>query len=100
MYAYKDVGGRAASGTAAEVVEPRREQAAEESRRGEAGMFNGRQVLQGPDCVACGHSRKAGMTCFNHWIPAFAEMTAGVARDLHRTGAPSFLFPSQYTFED
>ena len=36
MHAYKDVGGRAASGTAAEAVEPRLEQAAEES----SGLFN------------------------------------------------------------
>ena len=43
--------------------------------------------------VSC-HSRKAGMTCFNHWIPAFAGMTARVDSSLRRDdGRGGFQFP-------
>ena len=36
---------------------------------------------------SCGHSRRAGMACFNHWIPAFAGMTVGAGgQELGRHG--------------
>ena len=64
---------------AAEVVERRLEQAAEES---EGAMLNEWQGLSDGALdnhpLSC-HSRSAGMTCLNHWIPACAGMTAGKA---------------------
>ena len=69
IHVYRDVGGRAASGTG--------------RREGETGGVKGWQVLPNGafDCRACDcHSRCAGMDYVNHWIPAFAGMTvwAGV----------------------
>ena len=42
------------------------------------GLYRNR--IAWPSCG--GHSRKAGMACLNHWIPAFAGMTAGVDSSL------------------
>ena len=56
---------------------PRRHSSEGWNPGGEAGVVMGWQVL--PDgtfsCRACCHSRCAGMTGLNHWIPAFAGMT-------------------------
>ena len=53
--------------------------------------------------MSCGHSRRAGMACFNHWIPAFAGMTeragvrnsAGMAEGLSGW-QPTFSFSSSF----
>ena len=42
---------------------------------GVTGFADGALGCRSCDC----HSRSAGMACVNHWIPAFAGMTAGVA---------------------
>ena len=61
------------------MVERRLEQAAEESRNGGREMKGWQALPDGEfgwrpfDC----HSRCAGMYSLNHWIPAFAGMTAG-----------------------
>ena len=61
---------------AAEVVEPRQEQAAEEGGLGRFGRLHW-LLLQG--YIISGHARLAGMACINHWIPACAGMTAEVS---------------------
>ena len=64
------------------MVEPRREQAAEESRKGAAGMLVRTPAFPGSrrynKTLSC-HSRYAEMYSLNHWIPAFAGMTKETA---------------------
>ena len=55
------------------LVERRQKQAAEDSGRRSRGI---KGVGHESVCPECGHSRKAGMSCFNHWIPALAGMTS------------------------
>ena len=64
-------------------------------------MVNGHRVLADGtlDSHPCScHSRRAGMTCINHWIPAFAGMTEGLrlgcyyARVCQDDAQPCFLF--------
>ena len=76
-----------------QVVERRREQAAEESRRGGRGDewlagFTGWRVGDHPP--GC-HSRCAGMACFNHWIPACAGMTVWLRDRMLKTTKMSLL---------
>ena len=83
IHAYRDVGGRAASGTSGR------------GRRGRGGEgvagFSGRRIRLSPhDC----HSRYAGMYAINHWIPACAGMTRGGLRLLPGDcGCPRPLVP-------
>ena len=75
------------------------------------------RFLQTPNCMACLMviPAYAEMACLNHWIPAFAGMTAEVDSSLcwndgksefrlspkpARLPLSSFPVPSQYTLQD
>ena len=74
--------GKRAVGMAANpFLPPSSSQRRLESRKGGRRVKGWQGLSDGTlGCRACGcHSRYAGMTCFNHWIPAFAGMTERAA---------------------